>query len=139
MPPPQQQLEADYKRLLGEEFGILFNRLYTITNMPIQRFGAILLARGEFESYMNLLKNSYRPENLDAVMCRDLVSVDYQGHLHDCDFNQMLDIPLGGASGKRHLRDLLELDHVPAEIGIADHCDGCTAGQGSSCSGALSA
>ena len=138
LPPPQPQLEADYKRLLGEEFGIVFNRLYTITNMPIQRFGAILLARGEFESYMNLLKNSYRPENLDAVMCRELVSVDYQGNLHDCDFNQMLGLPLGGAGQRRQLADLLALDQVPGEIGIADHCYGCTAGQGSSCGGALS-
>lgn len=139
LPPAQQQLEADYKRLLGEEFGIVFNRLFTIANMPIQRFGAILLAKGEFESYMNLLKNSYRRENLESVMCRDLISVDYQGHLHDCDFNQMLGLPLGGAGTSRHLRDLLALDAVPSEIGIADHCYGCTAGQGSSCGGALNA
>lgn len=139
LPPAQQQLEADYKRLLGEEFGIVFNRLFTIANMPIQRFGAILLAKGEFESYMTLLKNSYRRENLESVMCRDLISVDYQGHLHDCDFNQMLGLPLGGVGTSRHLRDLLALDAVPSEIGIADHCYGCTAGQGSSCGGALNA
>ena len=139
LPPPQQQLEADYKRLLNEEFGIVFNRLYTLANMPIQRFGAILLAKGEFEAYMSLLKNSYRRENLEAVMCRELVSVDYLGQLYDCDFNQMLGLPLGGDEARPHLRDLLELDQAPTGIAVADHCYGCTAGQGSSCGGALSA
>lgn len=139
LPPPQQALEADYKRLLGDEFGLVFNRLFTLANMPIQRFGAILLAKGEFEAYMSLLKNSYRPENLERVMCRELISVDYQGRLYDCDFNQMLGLPLGGSSKQRHLRDLLALDDAPPEIAVADHCYGCTAGQGSSCGGALSA
>jgi len=138
LPPPQGALEDDYKRLLGEEFGIRFNQLFTITNMPIKRFGAILAAQGQFEEYMQLLKESYRPENLKAVMCRNLISVDYQGYLYDCDFNQMLGLPIGGESERRHLRDLLENPELPQRIGIGNHCYGCTAGQGSSCGGALS-
>jgi radical SAM/Cys-rich protein len=137
LPPDQQALEADYKRLLSEEFGIHFNQLFTITNMPIKRFGAILMAKGQFDDYMALLKNSYQRENLKGVMCRNLVSVDYQGYLYDCDFNQMLGLPLGGDESRPHLSDLLETAELPRRIGIADHCYGCTAGQGSSCGGAL--
>ena len=135
LPPPQQALEADYKRFLSEQFGIRFNNLYTITNMPIKRFGAVLLAKGQFEDYMQLLKDAYQPANLKSVMCRDLISVDYQGYLYDCDFNQMLELPQGGR--RRHLRDLLEKGSMPQEIAVAGHCYGCTAGQGSSCGGAL--
>ncbi len=135
LPPPQQALESDYKRFLGEQFGIRFNKLFTITNMPIKRFGAILAAKGEFESYMQLLKDAYQPANLGAVMCRDLISVDYRGYLYDCDFNQMLELPLGGE--RRHLSDLLVADSVPGRIAVGGHCFGCTAGQGSSCGGAL--
>jgi radical SAM/Cys-rich protein len=138
LPPPQDKLEADYKRLLGDTFGIVFNRLYTITNMPIKRFGSWLVSKRRFDDYMTLLKNSYRAENLDHVMCRNLVSVDYRGYVYDCDFNQMLGLPLGGVDGARpHLRDLLDgpLDARP--IAVAGHCYGCTAGQGSSCGGAL--
>jgi len=138
LPPPQVALEDDYKRLLGEEFGIRFNQLFTITNMPIKRFGAILAAQGQFTDYMQLLKDAYRRDNLKAVMCRNLISVDYQGYLYDCDFNQMLGLPIGGDRERRHLRDLLEHPGVPRRIGIGDHCYGCTAGQGSSCGGALS-
>ncbi len=137
LPPSQQALEADYKRLLESEFGIVFNRLFTLANMPIQRFGAVLLARGQFEAYMTLLKNSYRRDNLDGVMCRDLVSVDYRGTVYDCDFNQMLGLPLGGSGKHTHLSDLRTADEVPRGIAVADHCYGCTAGQGSSCGGAL--
>jgi radical SAM/Cys-rich protein len=137
LPPNQQALEADYKRLLENEFGIRFNRLFTITNMPIQRFGAILLARNQFEEYMALLKNAYQRENLKGVMCRSLISVDYRGYLHDCDFNQMLGLSLGGAENAMHLDDLVDAGEVPSRIGVADHCYGCTAGQGSSCGGAL--
>ncbi len=137
LPPDQQALEADYRRLLGEEFGIRFNQLFTITNMPIKRFGAILMAKGQFDDYMALLKNSYQRENLEGVMCRNLVSVDYKGYLYDCDFNQMLGLPLGGNESRPHLSDLLNSDELPRRIGVADHCYGCTAGQGSSCSGAL--
>ncbi|MCC5864543.1 MAG: arsenosugar biosynthesis radical SAM protein ArsS [Wenzhouxiangella sp.] len=135
LPPPQQALEADYKRFLFEQFGIRFNSLYTITNMPIKRFGAVLLAKGEFEDYMRLLKDAYQAANLKSVMCRDLISVDYQGYVYDCDFNQMLGLPQGGE--RRHLRELLDQDQVPKRIAVAGHCYGCTAGQGSSCGGAL--
>ncbi|NKI33868.1 radical SAM/Cys-rich domain protein [Wenzhouxiangella sp. XN79A] len=138
LPPDQAALEADYKRLLDDEFGLRFDRLFTLANMPIKRFGAILLAKGQFEDYMTLLKNSYRRDNLAGVMCRDLISVDYRGRLYDCDFNQMLGLPLGGDERRPTLADLLERTEVPAAIAVADHCYGCTAGQGSSCGGALS-
>ncbi len=144
LPPPQAQLESDYKRLLGERYGIGFNRLLTIANMPIQRFGSMLVSKGKFDDYMTLLRASHRDDNLDSVMCRDTVSVDWQGYLHDCDFNQMLGLPLGarggGGQGRMHLRDLLaEADPLAGQpIAVAAHCYGCTAGQGSSCSGALS-
>jgi len=138
LPPDQGQLEGDYKQLLFDEFGLAFNRLFTITNMPIKRFGSMLVSKGQFENYMQLLKNAYQPANLGAVMCRDLISVDYMGYLYDCDFNQMLGLPLGGSKRRQHLRDMLNIVHVPSEIGIGEHCYGCTAGQGSSCGGALS-
>lgn len=137
LPPPQQALEADYKRLLGDEFGIMFNALFTITNMPIKRFGAVLLAKGQYEGYMETLRNAYRAANLKNVMCRSLISVDYRGFLHDCDFNQMLGMPLGSAKPRPHLRDLLSADGPPRDIAVGGHCYGCTAGQGSSCGGAL--
>ncbi len=138
LPPPQEALEADYRRELGDKFGIVFNRLFTLANMPIQRFGSTLVSKGEFDRYMGLLRQAHRDDNLDSVMCRDLVSVDWRGYLYDCDFNQMLDLPLTGADGApRRLEDLLtdDLDHNP--IQVAGHCYGCTAGQGSSCGGAL--
>lgn len=137
LPPPQEALEGDYKRLLSEEFGIEFNHLFTLTNMPIKRFGAILLSKGEFGEYMTLLKNAYQPANLKAVMCRSLLSVDYRGYVYDCDFNQMLGLPLEGDERDTHLDHLLEREELPRRIGVADHCYGCTAGQGSSCGGAL--
>ncbi|MGC8508291.1 MAG: arsenosugar biosynthesis radical SAM (seleno)protein ArsS [Thiomonas sp.] len=142
LPPPQDKLQADYKRLLGERFGIVFDRLLTIANMPIQRFGSMLVSKGQFDGYMQTLHAAHRPENLDGVMCRDLISVDWQGYLHDCDFNQMLGLPLGAADARHprpHLRELLvEPDGFCGRpIAIADHCYGCTAGQGSSCGGAL--
>jgi len=137
LPPPQQNLEDDYRGHLGE-LGIVFNHLYTITNMPIARFGSTLVSKGKFHDYMRLLRESFRPENLDTVMCRSLLSLDWQGYVHDCDFNQMLDIPLGADSVSRtHLTDLLGKDLQGEPIAIADHCYGCTAGQGSSCSGAM--
>lgn len=138
LPPDQNALEGDYKNFLMDEFGIRFNRLFTITNMPIKRFGAILLAKHQFNDYMVLLKNAYRRENLKSVMCRNLISVDYRGYVYDCDFNQMLGLPPGGKGRQRHLRDLLDDGRIPRVIGVADHCYGCTAGQGSSCGGALS-
>ncbi|MGB5323803.1 MAG: arsenosugar biosynthesis radical SAM (seleno)protein ArsS [Pseudomonadales bacterium] len=140
LPPPQQALEADYKKQLGDRYGIVFNRLHTITNMPISRFGAVLLAQNRYEEYMALLKNNYSAANLDTLMCRETVSVDWQGYLYDCDFNQMLLMPLQKTAvdgGRRHLRDLLNSDTRGEPIRVAEHCYGCTAGQGSSCGGAL--
>ena len=138
LPPPQAQLEADYKRILDERFGVAFNRLLTIANMPIQRFGSTLVTRGTFQDYMKLLRGAHRAENLESVMCRSMVSVDWRGFLSDCDFNQMLGLPLAVA-GKRplHLSDALARDLDGRPIAVADHCYGCTAGQGSSCGGAL--
>jgi len=135
LPPPQGPLEADYKRELLQHFGIHFNQLFALTNMPIQRFGSSLISKGQFLPYMQLLKDSFQPANLDTVMCRSLVSVDYQGQLYDCDFNQMLGLP----AQRRHLRELLLADNGGDAIRVADHCYGCTAGQGSSCGGALAA
>jgi len=140
LPPPQVALEADYKRLLSENFGIRFNRLLTITNQPISRFGSTLISKGLFRDYMALLRGAHSDDNLDAVMCRNLVSVDWRGYLFDCDFNQMLSIPLreqGRRANRVHLADLLLIDLADNPIAIADHCYACTAGQGSSCGGAL--
>ncbi len=140
LPPPQGALEADYKRELDRHFGIRFNRLYALTNMPIQRFGSTLVSKGTFQSYLQLLKDSYRPENLGTVMCNSMLSVDWQGDLYDCDFNQMLGLPARLHGRERaHLRDLLAHDAAGEPIRVADHCYGCTAGQGSSCGGALDA
>ncbi|ERJ39859.1 hypothetical protein L810_5570 [Burkholderia sp. AU4i] len=138
LPPDQQALEADYRRILGEQFGIRFTRLLTLANMPIQRFGSTLISKGTFAAYMKLLRDNYVAANLDSVMCRSLISVDWQGYLYDCDFNQMLGIPISNKEGRRAcVADLLEDDFVGAMVRVADHCFGCTAGQGSSCSGAL--
>jgi radical SAM/Cys-rich protein len=138
LPPAQGALEADYKRELLMHFGIRFNRLLALANMPIQRFGSTLVSRGAFGGYMKLLRGAHRDENLDTVMCRSLVSVDWQGELYDCDFNQMLGLRARMAGTPRpHLRDLLRHDPAGEAIRVADHCYGCTAGQGSSCGGAL--
>jgi radical SAM/Cys-rich protein len=140
LPPPQAKLEADYKRELGERHGVVFNRLYTLANMPIQRFGSMLVSKGQFNQYMQLLREAHRDENLESVMCRSLVSIDWRGYVYDCDFNQMLGLPLG-QGGRRpvHIRELKETDLTGAGIAVRDHCYGCTAGQGSSCGGALDA
>ena len=138
LPPVQDRLEATYKRELREHFGIVFNRLFTLANMPIARFGSTLVSQGKFASYMALLHSAHNADNLDGVMCRTLVSVDYRGYLHDCDFNQMLGIPMVAAGKpRRHVTDLLSTRLDGAPIAVADHCYGCTAGQGSSCGGAL--
>jgi radical SAM/Cys-rich protein len=139
LPPPQADLQRDYQRELGERFGIRFDELLTITNMPISRFGAVLLSQGQYVDYMALLRDNFREANLDTLMCRSLVSVDWRGYLYDCDFNQMLGLPLL-ASDRTHLRDLLQgqgLNGHPVAVG--EHCYGCAAGQGSSCGGALEA
>jgi len=140
LPPGQAGLEADYRRFLGERFGIVFTRLYALANMPIARFGSTLVSKGQLREYMGRLRAAHRPENLEHVMCRTLVSVDWQGFLYDCDFNQMLGLHLhesGQRHGRLHLEDWLEMDLAGNPIVVADHCYGCTAGQGSSCGGAL--
>jgi radical SAM/Cys-rich protein len=139
LPPGQEQLEADYKQRLHAEHGIVFNRLFTITNMPIARFGSLLLSKGEFEAYMNLLKDSMNLATLNGLMCTNQLSVDWRGHVYDCDFNQMLKLPLRHPdSGEPlHLDHLDDIDLAAIPIRVADHCYGCTAGQGSSCGGAL--
>jgi radical SAM/Cys-rich protein len=138
LPPPQAALEQDYKKHLQDNYEIHFNRLLTITNMPIQRFGSTLVSRGKFFEYMQLLKSSYSEDNLGDVMCRDIVSIDWQGFIYDCDFNQMLNLPMQLNNKPRaHIRDLLDTDIENLPIIVADHCYGCTAGQGSSCGGAL--
>lgn len=138
LPPAQAQLEADYRKQLAERFEIQFSGLFTITNMPISRFGSMLQSKGEFDSYLALLKSAYQQANLDTVMCRELLSVDWQGYLYDCDFNQMLDMKLEQGGKPLHISQLSggQLDGRPILIG--EHCYGCTAGQGSSCGGALS-
>ena len=137
LPPDQKTLQADYKRELLQHFGVVFNDLFALTNMPIQRFGSTLVSKGSFDSYIDLLKNSFQPQNLAGVMCRSTVSVDWQGWLSDCDFNQQLGLPLGTSGVSRHLRDLLTSSLDEQAIRVAGHCYGCTAGQGSSCGGAL--
>jgi radical SAM/Cys-rich protein len=138
LPPAQAPLETDYRRHLGERYGVSFNQLYVITNMPIQRFGSMLISKGEFTHYMDVLKNAFQPGNLDGLMCRDQLSIDWRGYAYDCDFNQMLGLPLVHKGRTRtHLRDLIGADLTHNAIVVADHCYGCTAGQGSSCGGAL--
>ena len=138
LPPDQRTLQADYERELGEHFGIRFNQLFALANMPIQRFGSTLISKGQFQPYMQLLKDNYRADNLSTVMCTNTVSVDWTGALYDCDFNQMLGLPMRLADKPRaHLRDLLHHTVQGGPIRVADHCYGCTAGNGSSCGGQL--
>jgi radical SAM/Cys-rich protein len=146
LPPNQSALQAEYKKELFEHFGIVFNELFALTNMPIKRFGSMLISKGEFKSYVQLLKDSFVQSNLDGVMCRSTVSVDWQGYLYDCDFNQQLGLAIptqisadASTAQRPHLRDLLHTDLKGNAIEVADHCYGCTAGQGSSCAGALPA
>ncbi|CAG0983120.1 Putative mycofactocin radical SAM maturase MftC [Myxococcaceae bacterium] len=137
LPPPQAELEADYRRELWTRHGIVFNRLFALANMPIQRFGSTLVSQGGFHPYLAKLRAAHRVENLAQVMCRSLVSVDWQGRVYDCDFNQMLGLPLGRRDTPPAIGNLDPdtLDHAP--IATAGHCYGCTAGSGSSCGGAL--
>ena len=151
LPPPQVALEQEYKSHLEQDFGLQFDQLFTITNMPIKRYGAMLLAKGEYETYMQLLKDNYSVDNLATVMCRRLLSVDWQGYLYDCDFNQMLELAIntgshvishqqniiGSDKPRPHLRDLLDTDFSAQAIVVGEHCYACTAGQGSSCGGSL--
>jgi radical SAM/Cys-rich protein len=135
LPPAQDQLEAAYRHELKARYDIVFNRLYALTNMPIQRFGSTLVSKGEFEPYMHLLKSAHHDENLENVMCRSLISIDWQGYVYDCDFNQMLGLALGGR--RRHITEIDTTALTGEAIATADHCYGCTAGRGSSCGGAL--
>jgi radical SAM/Cys-rich protein len=143
LPPAQGQLEMTYKKILADRFGIVFNHLFTITNMPIQRFGSTLISKGTFKDYMTLLQGAHRSENIDSVMCKDLVSIDYDGYVYDCDFNQMLGlnapVPKDLNIARLHVRDLISRDLAGEPIVVRDHCFGCTAGSGSSCGGALQA
>ncbi|MBU6415629.1 MAG: arsenosugar biosynthesis radical SAM protein ArsS [Xanthomonadaceae bacterium] len=136
LPPPQAQLETDYRRELRLHFGIVFNHLFTITNMPIKRFLHLLDREGRTEQYMQTLLDAFNPQAAMHVMCRTLLSVSWDGQLYDCDFNQALELPLGGR--RRTLWDIENLAEVErGPIAFADHCFGCTAGAGSSCGGAL--
>ena len=139
LPPPQDVLQQDYKTFLAEKFDIEFNHLFTITNMPIARFGSTLLSKGEFESYMTLLKDSFSVANMNGLMCINQLSVDWQGYVYDCDFNQMLNMNIRHPQDfrKMHISDVLKTSIKNIPVRIADHCYGCTAGQGSSCGGAL--
>lgn len=137
LPPPQADLEAAYHEHLTQ-YGIVFNRLYTLTNMPIARFGSMLISKGQFHGYMKLLRDNFQEANLPSVMCRTLVSMDWRGYVYDCDFNQMLGLPLGAYERPRmHLAELSGQTLAGKPITTAEHCYGCTAGQGSSCSGPL--
>ena len=137
LPPPQKTLEKEYKQHLSENYSVSFDSLLTITNMPIKRFGSTLISRGEFESYLQLLESSYQEKNLESVMCKTLLSIDWEGYVYDCDFNQMLGLPFGDTEKKTHVRDLKMAEIEGNPIAVRDHCFGCTAGNGSSCSGAM--
>jgi radical SAM/Cys-rich protein len=140
LPPEQHNLELAYKQHLHQHYGIVFNRLFAIANMPIQRFGSTLVSRGRFEEYLSLLRDSFRAENLAGLMCLNTISIDWQGYVYDCDFNQMLAMPLAATNNPRpHISELNTLALHGADIATAAHCYGCTAGQGSSCGGALDA
>ena len=137
LPPPQKTLEKEYKQHLSENYSVSFDSLLTITNMPIKRFGSTLISRGEFGSYLQLLESSYQEKNLESVMCKTLLSIDWEGYVYDCDFNQMLGLPFGDTEKKTHVRDLKMAEIEGNPIAVRDHCFGCTAGNGSSCSGAM--
>ena len=140
LPPPQESLTADYKRELGERFGLTFNNLFTITNMPIARFAHSLERDGKLNEYMELLAHAFNPSTLDSLMCRHLVSISWDGYVYDCDFNQMLDLRLGNGSPLRlgeHSANSLVQQLIGRNVRLDSHCYGCTAGAGSSCGGAL--
>ena len=137
LPPPQADLQDAYKRELAERYKVHFNELFTLANMPIQRFGSMLISKGEFNGYMKLLKTAHSDDNIEAVMCRSLISVDWQGFVYDCDFNQQLGLSIIHDRPRVHLSQLTAEALEGRPIRVADHCYGCTAGQGSSCGGAL--
>lgn len=133
LPPDQQTLEQSYKHYLLKDYGIVFNQLFAMSNLPVQRFGSQLISKGLFNDYMQLLKDNFQAQNLTQVMCKNTLSVDWQGYVYDCDFNQMLQLPLAGE--KTHIKDVTDINENP--ITTLQHCYGCTAGQGSSCGGAI--
>ncbi len=140
LPPPQAKLEQDYKRILQVKYGIVLTHLYCLTNAPITRFEKFLKLRGEYDRYMDLLESAFNRATLDHVMCRNLLSVGWEGSVYDCDFNQVLDMPLREWEG-RPLK-IWDLDAQAIEgrqILVGNHCYTCTAGAGSSCGGALTA
>ena len=138
LPPSQAVLEPDYKAELKERYGVSFTRLLTLANMPVGRFGSMLISKGELQSYVGLLRSAHREDNLENVMCRSLLSIDWRGYAYDCDFNQMLGLSMRlNGSPRVHLRDLMDVDFDGRPIAVRSHCYGCTAGQGSSCGGAL--
>ena len=137
LPPPQAELEAAYKSSLETRFGIVFNQLFTLANMPIQRFGSMLISKREFNRYMALLRAAHSEDNLATVMCRSLLSVDWQGYVYDCDFNQQLGLGIPHHQPRLHLSQITATELADRPIRVAGHCYGCTAGQGSSCGGAL--
>jgi len=136
LPPNQQKLEESYRDQLRQRFGIVFNHLYTITNMPISRFLDDLLQTGRYDEYMTLLVNSFNRNSVDGLMCRSTISIDWQGNLFDCDFNQMLNLPLVDPL-PRHIGSIQVTDIENRPISVGRHCYGCTAGAGSSCTGSL--
>ncbi len=137
LPPEQKQLEREYKEHLSDQFGIVFNQLFAMTNLPIQRFGSVLISKGGFDDYLQLLKDSFQHQNLEQVMCKNTLSIDWEGFVYDCDFNQMLSLPLGSRHNKTHLSELTQQMLAGDSIKTLQHCYGCTAGLGSSCGGAL--
>jgi radical SAM/Cys-rich protein len=138
LPPPQAPLEQDYKRILREEFGIVFNQLFCLTNMPITRYATHLKLRGEYDRYVQLLEANFNPATVDQVMCRNLISVGWSGKIYDCDFNQMLDMPISDNDGNALSISTVSKDQLlNRSIAIDNHCYACTAGAGSSCGGAL--
>jgi radical SAM/Cys-rich protein len=140
LPGPQAELEADYKRELAAHFGIVFNKLYTITNLPIARFASYLRHNGKLDEYMELLINAFNPETIEGLMCRNTISVGWRGEVYDCDFNQQLEMQWSRHNGGRSPMFLWDIDPDEVddrEIMMGDHCFGCTAGAGSSCGGAL--
>ena len=140
LPPAQDELEQQYRLHLIDEYGVSFNHLFTLANMPIQSIRNTLISKGQFNDYMHTLRTAYREENLESLMCRSLISVDWQGFVYDCDFNQMLGLHLQYQNRRKlRLDDLIGLDLDGNPIVVRDHCFGCTAGQGSSCGGALDA
>ena len=137
LPPEQKGLELAYKQHLQKHFTIQFNQLFVLTNLPIQRFGSVLISKGTFNDYIQLLKDNFQQKNIAHVMCKNTLSIDWQGYVYDCDFNQMLALPLGDKKNKTHLSELNHKTLTNQAINTLQHCYGCTAGQGSSCGGAL--